>query len=117
MAANQTPLNMRKTLYKIMCMNAHTAEIYGDVTEFFSALATPVRAAIVHRLTERPWSVGELAQELDVSQPLISQHLRVLRSAHLVTSHRSGQRVTYALADEHVAHVFLDAYTHMKEQR
>lgn len=100
-----------------MCMNAHTAEIYGDVTEFFSALATPVRAAIVHRLTERPWSVGELAQELDVSQPLISQHLRVLRSAHLVTSHRSGQRVTYALADEHVAHVFLDAYTHMKEQR
>lgn len=90
---------------------------YGGVAEFFSALSSPVRAAIVHRLTEQPWSVGELAKDLDVSQPLISQHLRVLRSAHLVTSQRSRQRVEYALADEHVAHVFLDAYTHMKEQR
>ena len=44
---------------------------YGGVAEFFSALSSPVRAAIVHRLTEQPWSVGELAKDLDVSQPLI----------------------------------------------
>lgn len=105
----------------MLCMShrgaANLAAEYAGVTELFSALAAPVRAAVVHRLTEQPWSVGELAADLGVSQPLISQHLRVLRSSHLVTSQRTGQRVEYALADEHVAHIFLDALNHMEEHR
>ena len=50
-----------------------------------------------------------------VGQPLVSQHLRVLRQARVVTSHRTGRTVTYSLADDHVAHVFLDAYHHTQE--
>ncbi|QWC86185.1 metalloregulator ArsR/SmtB family transcription factor [Nocardioidaceae bacterium] len=88
---------------------------YAAVAEVFAALASPVRAAIVHRLTERGWTVGELAAELEVSQPLVSQHLRVLRSAHLVTPTRTGRTSTYQLVDEHVAHVFLDAFHHTEE--
>ncbi|WP_139979371.1 ArsR/SmtB family transcription factor [Nocardioides litoris] len=94
---------------------AGSTEDYSGVSELFAALASPVRAAVVHRLTERPWSVTELAEELGVSQPLMSQHLRVLRTARLVTASRAGRRTTYALIDEHVAHVFLDAFTHTQE--
>ena len=90
-------------------------EDYTAVSELFSALASPVRAAVVHRLTERGWSVTELAEELGVSQPLVSQHLRVLRAARVVTATRTGRTTTYALLDEHVAHVFLDAYSHTLE--
>lgn len=88
---------------------------YSAVSSLFAALSSPVRAAIVHRLTERGWSVTELADELGVSQPLISQHLRVLRGARVVTATREGRTTIYALVDDHVAHVFLDAYTHTKE--
>ena len=92
-----------------------TTETYADVCALFSALSAPVRAAIVHRLTERDWTVGDLAEQLDVSQPLVSQHLRVLRSARLVVPARTGRTTTYHLVDDHVAHVFLDALKHTEE--
>lgn len=88
---------------------------YAAVSSMFAALSAPVRAAIVHRLTRGGWSVGALADDLGVSQPLVSQHLRVLRSARIVTSSRSGREMTYTLVDEHIAHVFLDAFTHTEE--
>lgn len=81
----------------------------------FAALSAPVRAAIVHRLADRPHTVGELVVALEVTQPLVSQHLRILRGVRLVTSERHGQEVHYSLADEHVAHIFLDAWTHLEE--
>ncbi|MEH3033626.1 MAG: metalloregulator ArsR/SmtB family transcription factor [Aeromicrobium erythreum] len=88
---------------------------YGAVADLFGALATPVRAAIVHALTQRAWGVGELAEELGISQPLASQHLRTLRTAGLVESVRQGRSVEYGLVDDHVAHVFLDALAHSDE--
>lgn len=88
---------------------------YAAVGELFAALASPVRSAVVHRLTQRGWSVTELADELGVSQPLMSQHLRVLRGARIVAATRTGRTTTYSLVDEHIAHVFLDAYSHTKE--
>lgn len=91
------------------------ADRYQAVSEFFSALASPVRAAVIHRLTQREWSVTELADDLGVSQPLMSQHLRVLRSARVVAASRTGRTTTYRLTDEHIAHVFLDAYHHTEE--
>ena len=90
-------------------------DAYVGVSELFAALASPVRAAVVHRLTQRGWSVTELADELGVSQPLMSQHLRVLRGARVVEKTKTGRTTTYTLLDEHIAHVFLDAYSHMKE--
>ncbi|WP_018155752.1 ArsR/SmtB family transcription factor [Demetria terragena] len=92
-----------------------TVDRYGTVSELFAALASPVRAAAVHRLTEHGRTVTELADELGVSQPLMSQHLRVLRSARVVAATRTGRTTTYTLLDDHVAHVFLDAYRHTEE--
>ena len=63
----------------------------------FSALAEPMRQAIVERLAERPMSVGELAAGLPVTRPAVSQHLKVLREAKLVRDEAAGTRRIYRL--------------------
>lgn len=85
------------------------------VIRLFAALAHPLRASIVHRLISGPADVGAFVELLQSSQPLVSHHLRILRDAHLVEGIRNGRRIEYQLVDEHVAHIFLDAYTHTKE--
>jgi DNA-binding transcriptional ArsR family regulator len=61
------------------------------------ALGDPTRRAILERLRSKPLSVGEIAAELPVSRPAVSQHLRVLREAGLVTERRNGTRRLYRL--------------------
>jgi len=57
----------------------------------------PTRRAIFERLADRPRSVGELAGELPVSRPAVSQHLKVLKDARLVVDRRDGTRRIYEL--------------------
>ena len=61
------------------------------------ALGDPTRRAIFERLRSGPLSVGEIAAELPVSRPAVSQHLRVLKEAGLVTERRNGTRRLYRL--------------------
>jgi DNA-binding transcriptional ArsR family regulator len=61
------------------------------------ALGDPTRRAIVECLAERPSAVGDLAQRLPVSRPAVSQHLKVLKGAGLVTDQRDGNRRIYVL--------------------
>jgi DNA-binding transcriptional ArsR family regulator len=63
----------------------------------FAALADPTRRAIFERLSERPSAVGELADCFPVSRPAVSQHLRALKEAGLVSSTASGTHHIYAL--------------------
>ncbi len=63
----------------------------------WSALADPHRRAVVELLRERPRSVGELVEQLGLSQPGTSKHLRVLRDAGLVAAHIDAQRRVYSL--------------------
>jgi DNA-binding transcriptional ArsR family regulator len=63
----------------------------------WAALGDPTRRAIVERLAERPRAVGELAHVLPVSRPAVSQHLRVLKEARLVTERSEGTRRIYRL--------------------
>lgn len=90
-------------------------EADSSVVGLFNALANPIRASIVHRLTKGSIDVTELTEGLGLSQPLVSHHLRILRKAHLIEGTKVGRRTQYSLVDEHVAHIFLDAYHHMKE--
>jgi DNA-binding transcriptional ArsR family regulator len=66
-------------------------------TAMLSALADPTRRAIFERLAESPSAVGELARELPVSRPAVSQHLKVLKSAGLVTDQPAGTRRVYSV--------------------
>jgi DNA-binding transcriptional ArsR family regulator len=61
------------------------------------ALADPTRRRLIERLRRRPHAVGELARHLRVTQPAVSQHLAVLRRAHLVASRPEAQRRLYRL--------------------
>ena len=60
-----------------------------------NALGDPTRRAILEKLAERPRAVGELARGLPVSRPAVSQHLRVLKSARLVSERPEGTRRVY----------------------
>jgi DNA-binding transcriptional ArsR family regulator len=62
-----------------------------------SALGDPTRRAIFERLADQPHAVGELARELPVSRPAVSQHLKVLKDAGLVTDRPAGTRRIYQL--------------------
>src|SRR5256885_16727289 len=56
------------------------------------ALADPTRRTLFERVKQRPYTVGELARYVQVRQPTVSQHLRVLRQARLVSDRRGGAR-------------------------
>ena len=62
-----------------------------------SALADPTRRAVFEGLRHGPRAVGELANDLPVSRPAVSQHLRVLREARLVRERRDGARRLYSV--------------------
>lgn len=63
----------------------------------WDALGDPTRRSIVEFLAERPRAVGELADQLPVSRPAVSQHLKVLKHAGLVTEQAAGTRRIYRL--------------------
>lgn len=63
----------------------------------FAALADPTRQLLLERLAKRPMAVGKLAAGLEVTRPAVSQHLKVLRSAGLVTVRQQGTRRVYQI--------------------
>jgi DNA-binding transcriptional ArsR family regulator len=67
------------------------------------ALGDPTRLAIVERLVERPRAVVDLARELPVTRPAVSQHLRILKDAGLVIDERAGNRRIYRVDPEALA--------------
>ena len=69
----------------------------ANYTAVLTALADPTRRAIFERLAQAPSPVGEVARELPVSRPAVSQHLKVLKSAGLVTDHPAGTRRVYSV--------------------
>ena len=85
--------------------------------DLLRAVANPVRMAMLLRIAHEPKCVHELLDDLGISQPLASQHLRILRGAHLVTGTRRGKEIAYTIADEHVAHIVRDAILHGNEHR
>ena len=67
------------------------------------ALGDPIRFAILHRLARRPLAVSELAETLPVSRPAVSQHLRVLKDARLVSDRKAGTKRIYEVNPEGIA--------------
>ncbi|CQD17169.1 ArsR family transcriptional regulator [Mycobacterium lentiflavum] len=90
-------------------------EVLDDAGELLRALAAPVRIAIVLQLRESQRCVHELVDALGVPQPLVSQHLKILKAAGVVAGERSGREVLYRLADHHLAHIVVDAVAHASE--
>jgi DNA-binding transcriptional ArsR family regulator len=92
-------------------------DAYAAAGDLLRALSAPLRLAVVAELSAGPRCVHELVDALGVPQPLVSQHLRVLRSARLVHAERRGREIAYSLADAHVGHIVADAVSHAAEIR
>lgn len=77
-----------------------------------ATLGDPTRRAIFERLADSPRAVGELALELPVSRPAVSQHLKVLKDARLVTDERAGNRRLYRVDPDGVGalRAYLDQF-------
>jgi len=92
-------------------LSDQAAEIVADTMQ---ALAAPSRIRILSRLAGAPRSVTELARDLDMEQPAVSQQLRVLRELGLVAGDRRGRHVIYSLHDDHVAVLLAEAVAHVQ---
>lgn len=77
-------------------------EITTLQAEVLKTLASARRLEILHRLADGPTEVGRLAAALGISQPNVSQHLAVMRSAGIVEAERDGREVRYRLSDPDV---------------
>jgi DNA-binding transcriptional ArsR family regulator len=69
----------------------------------WTALGDPTRREIFERLVARPYAVGELATELPISRPAVSQHLKVLKDAGLVMDRANGTRRIYRVDPDGLA--------------
>lgn len=85
-------------------------------SELLKAFAHPLRLAIVLEVQDGERCVHDLVESLGVAQPLVSQHLRVLRTAGVLAGRRRGREIAYSIADEHVVHIALDAIAHANER-
>ena len=77
-------------------------EVYRLQAEVLKTLANPRRLEIIHLLAEGPREVGRLAEEMGISQPNVSQHLALMRSAGVVEAERDGREVRYRLSDPEI---------------
>jgi DNA-binding transcriptional ArsR family regulator len=80
------------------------------------AFAHPLRLAIVLEVRDGERCVHDLVTALEAGQPLVSQHLKVLRQAGVLSGRRRGREIAYSIADEHVVHIALDAVEHANER-
>ena len=77
------------------CVSATLPSVNTYEVDEWTALGDPTRRAIFASVVERPRPVGELARELPISRPAVSQHLKVLKDAGLVIDRRDGNRRIY----------------------
>lgn len=89
---------------------------FDQGAELLKAMAHPLRLAMLAELLSGPKCVHEIVDATGSTQPLVSQHLRVLRNADLVRNERRGREVTYTLADDHINHIVIDTLDHVSTE-
>lgn len=75
-------------------------EIYLRSAALFKALAHPARLRLIHRLLAGDCCVGEIERCLGISQPNVSQHLKILKKNGLIAGRRQGTKICYRLSDD-----------------
>lgn len=92
-------------------MNLDLDRDFVGAEKIIRALDSQLRMKILYLLRSGPCCVHELVGTLGSSQPLISQHLKVLRSAGLVTNERQGREIFYSLSDLDAMSVLEETFT------
>jgi len=95
-------------------LNASTDDI-SRLAEMFRLMGDASRLRIILCCLHEAVSVSDMAEQLGLSQSLVSNHLRLLRGARIVRSERRGKQVFYAAADAHIQCVIEDMVAHVGE--
>lgn len=86
-----------------------------QIAEFFKLLANENRLKIILALANQALSVTEIVNQTALSQSLVSQQLKLLKSARIVASRRQGKKNHYSLYDQHILHLLKDISDHLSE--
>ena len=78
------------------------SKTYGRLSKKFKALAHPARLKLLERLAREDCCVSEIEDCLSISQPNVSQHLKVLKRAGIIQGRRDKRRICYRISDEWV---------------
>ncbi|RJT43512.1 ArsR family transcriptional regulator [Legionella taurinensis] len=85
------------------------------IADILRLMGEPNRLKLLLACLEKPQAVSDLAEQLQLSVPLVSHHLRLLRSARLVCAKREGKHIFYEIDDEHVRCILMDMISHFTE--
>jgi len=81
------------------------SDLCKEIEKFGKGIGSVPRYRILETLFSGPKTVGEIADKAKLSQPLVSQHLRVLKESGLATDERRGQEVLYTVNAENIIHL------------
>jgi len=87
----------------------------AELADLFRLLGDTTRLRIVLACLDAPVAVNDIANKLDLSNSLVSHHLRLLRAARIVKADRHGKQVFYVAADQHISRVLTDMLEHIAE--
>lgn len=87
-----------------------------ELADVFKVLGDPTRLAILLACLEEEKTVGDIVNETDASQSLVSHHLRLLRAARLVKPRRDGRHMYYQAHDAHISCTLKDMIEHVQEE-
>ena len=81
-------------------------QLKSEITQLHAhvcnGLSDPTRILILYKVAEQSINVSDLAESLEIPQPTISRHLKILRECRMVTAQRDGKSVFYSLSDERI---------------
>ena len=89
-------------------------QTFTHLADLFSALSDPTRLRIISVLLEGEMNVGDIAENLAMSESAVSHQLRGLRQMHLIRSRKDGRQVFYTLDDDHVAKLYRLGLDHVE---
>lgn len=90
------------------------ADLY-DLADLFKVFGDTTRIRILFVLFNKEESVGEIAEELGMTQSAISHQLKILKQSKLIKSRRDGKSIIYSLADDHVKLIIDAGIEHVEE--
>lgn len=95
-------------------MNVSKNLSISDLTMIYSALGEETRLAIAIYLLENPSNVNAISKSLNLSQPKVSHHLRILKDSKVVKATKDGKNVIYDIDDKHIEEIIKLGLIHME---
>lgn len=95
----------------------HHDDYLHELADIFRLLGDANRLKIVVACMDEQISVGDIAEKTELSQPLVSHHLRLLKAARLLRHEKQGKQAFYTLSDDHIRCVLQDMLTHINEPK